>query len=48
MGRIGFLPQMKILTLACEICSLDGLDAVEYLPIFLSSDEADKEYTISI
>ena len=45
MGRIGFLPTDENFNSICEICSLDGLDAVGIFTHFSSSDEADKEYT---
>ena len=45
MGRIGFLPTDESFNSICEICSLDGLDAVGIFTHFSSSDEADKEYT---
>ena len=45
MGRIGFLPTDENFNSICEICSLDGLDAIGIFTHFSSSDEADKEYT---
>ena len=45
MGRIGFLPTDESFNSICEICSLDGLDAVGIFTHFSSADEKDKDYT---